>query len=173
MKPILKLNHYNQARGFTLIELMIVVVIIAVLAAVAVPTYDNYLVQAHRAEAKAMLERGALWMERNQSGSFSYDKNTSGGNLDANTLRNQGLGFVPENLTINDPDWATKAIYIIRLKPSATEFIIMAEPRGAQANKDIKCKVLVRDHLGRRGIADTVNSTPVYDTPEAKSCWAR
>lgn len=43
----------NQ-RGFTLLELMVVIVIVAILAAVAVPLYTNYVHDAQRAEAKGI-----------------------------------------------------------------------------------------------------------------------
>jgi len=45
----------RHKRGFTLIELMIVVVIVAILAAVAYPSYRNYILKGNRASAQAFL----------------------------------------------------------------------------------------------------------------------
>lgn len=54
----------SQARGFTLIELMIVVAVAAILAAVAVPSYRQYVMRANRADATAALLRLASAQER-------------------------------------------------------------------------------------------------------------
>ena len=48
----------NTQQGFTLIELMIVVAIIAILAAIAIPQYQNYVARSQM--SRAMGEVGAL-----------------------------------------------------------------------------------------------------------------
>ena len=54
----------NIQNGFTLIELMITVGIVAVLAGIAYPTYQDSVIKSRRADAKAALSELSVFMER-------------------------------------------------------------------------------------------------------------
>jgi type IV pilus assembly protein PilE len=58
------LKHPSLQRGFTLIELMIFVAIFAVLAAIAVPSYNSYVKKSRRADARSLLQAAAIAQEK-------------------------------------------------------------------------------------------------------------
>jgi len=79
----------RKSRGFTLIELMIVLLVIAVLASIAVPTYRQYVLRSHRVEAKSALlnvaaEQEKFYLQRNR---FANDSELVDAKSDG------GLGF--------------------------------------------------------------------------------
>ena len=64
--------------GFTLIELIITVAIVSILAAVAYPSYREYIDRSRRSEAQSLLMEAAQWMERFYAENYRYDQNTAG-----------------------------------------------------------------------------------------------
>jgi prepilin-type N-terminal cleavage/methylation domain-containing protein len=123
----------NRPHGFTLIELMIAVAIVAILAMVAVPSYSAYLMRGHMAEAASGLAAVRAQMERHYQDNRSYatvgafttpcaaDAATRtfghfvvscSGTPDATTFTLQAVGSGPVNgftYTINQADVRTTA----------------------------------------------------------------
>ena len=133
-----------RVKGFTLLELMIVVVIIAILAAIAIPAYGRYAFRAHRVDGQELLLRIANAQER------FYATNNKYGALSGTT----GLGF-------NDPAISEKGYYSVAsvVSSSSQAFVATATPVGAQAN-DV-CGALSIDNTGTKlpAATDTTHNT--------------
>ena len=69
----------HKRRGFTLIEVMVTVAIIAILAAIAVPNYTEYITRSRFAEAYALLADLRVRMEQHYMDNRRYSSTTGGG----------------------------------------------------------------------------------------------
>lgn len=107
----------NQ-RGFTLIELVVVIGILGILAAIAIPTYSNYRISAYRASAKTELLNGAQNMERLMTRTSSYATATVG--VGANNQVQQWTTGKKYQLSLPDSD-LTATTYTIRATPQFTD----------------------------------------------------
>lgn len=76
----MRLPIRHRAAGFTLIELMIVVAIIAILAAIAIPQYKDYLVRTQASEGLMTAEgvKAAIWEFRHNTGYFPTSNESAG-----------------------------------------------------------------------------------------------
>lgn len=62
----------NQSKGFTLIELMVAVMVVAILAAIAIPSYQEYMRKKDRSLAQQEMQRIATELERHRAKNFTY-----------------------------------------------------------------------------------------------------
>jgi type IV pilus assembly protein PilE len=87
----------TQARisaGFTLVELMVVVVILAIIAGIAYPSYRNYMVQTRRSDAQSILTQISNTQEKFFSSCNRYTTTMNAGTISSC----DGLGY-PGNLS--------------------------------------------------------------------------
>ena len=99
----------NKNKGFTLVELMIVIVIIGILAAIAYPSYQGALRDSRRGVAQADLVEMAGFMERYYTTNSSY----TGATLPFNESPQEGVGAKYYDLTAI----VTAASYAISAAP--------------------------------------------------------
>jgi len=110
--------------GFTLIELMIVVAIIGILAAVAYPSYQEYVKSSRRAEAQSALMGLAAAMERHFTVSNTYKGAGSGG----------GDTGAPSIYYDQVPNGGGTAYYNLTIESASdAAFLVKATPANAQA----------------------------------------
>ena len=134
--------------GFTLIELMIVVVVVAVLSSLAYPSYQEFVMRAKRTEGKAALLDAAQALERHFTNYNTYPSSLS-----------------TAGVRTYSGDSAAKAAYTIAIAAGASgslasSFTLTATP--ANGHVDAKCGNLSLNQLGVKGESGTLT---------AAECW--
>lgn len=120
--------------GFTLIELMIIVAIIGILAAIAYPSYQDYVVRSYRANAKACMMEHSQFMERVYTTALSY-----GSDADPQPA----LGCRTES-NLN-----TRYTITVGGRAQGT-YTVTATPIGPQLANDTRCGTLTVNQAGTR-----------------------
>ncbi|MFC6842040.1 type IV pilin protein [Xanthomonas theicola] len=141
MRPLL--GSPSRQHGFTLIEIMIVVLIVGVLAAIAFASYESYVVKSRRAAAAVCLQQGAQLMERYYTTAKMSYVGATEPTCDPTLSQFYKIGF-------ND------------VPPTQNAFRLSAIPLGRQKVKDTKCGTLGLDQKGAR-----TTSTGALET----ECW--
>lgn len=148
--------------GFTLIEMMIVAAVIAILAAIAYPSYTAQMLKAQRAEGRASLMRASQALER----SFTQEGHYPNGGDQLAALYGGAAG-TPVYSYPDDPFSAALGKYLIAYQPAAgaapVEYVLVATPVAA-AIADTDCPTLGIDSRGRRLVSGAV-------APAGSRCW--
>jgi type IV pilus assembly protein PilE len=140
--------------GFTLIELMIVVAIITILAAVGYPSYTEYVMRSHRQAAK-----NAIFQIADRQEQFFLDNRTYAPTLSTLGYQADVIGLKRDGqlTTTADPD----RTYLLAMgNTSATTYTLAAVPQLVQAARDTDCAVLLMTQSGDRDV-----------TGPSDECW--
>lgn len=136
-------------KGFTIIELMIVVGIVAILVALALPSYTDYIRKAKRAEAEQLLLNWANLQEIWRANNPTYDNGT--------------------NISVPTHDDYTFSVEIGETT-AASLYILTADATGDQANDEDKgqeCDSLELRSTGAKGVDHDNDSS----TDPINFCW--
>lgn len=134
----------RRERGFSLIELMVVVLIIGILAAVALNSYRKYVVRANRTDAKSAMQDLAGREER-----YMYKNNKySSLNSDLNITASFG-----------GPNYVVSVA-----SASTTAYVIQGVPQGKQFTDDKECLTM---KLASNGVVT------ITGTGTVANCWGR
>ncbi len=146
------MNSFKRPAGFTLIELMITVAVIGILAAIAYPSYTEYVTRSRRADAKAGLLSVQLAQEKYRANNTSYG-----------TLAQIGILPPPVSLCVSAVPVSPNCYYTIAIvgTPDSTNYTVTAAPRSPHT--DATCGTFAVNQNG-------ADSSGTY---ASTTCWQK
>ena len=140
-------RQYRQA-GFSLVELLVVLVIMGVLSALALPGYTRYVQRGNRTEVMAALLEAQHFMERYYSANGQYLSPAN------------AVPMLPQRLQ-RIPLQGTVRYQLSVREATANSYLLQAVPEGSMA--DDVCGSLTINQTGLRGVLNSTNSV--------SECW--
>jgi type IV pilus assembly protein PilE len=142
----------RSSKGFTLVELMIVIVIVAILAAIAIPGYTSQIRKSRRTEARNALLDAAAREERFYATNNFYSVATS----------DLGYGAGPWPVKVGSNYYQLSVAVCTIVNTHCTDYAFTATAISPQ-DKDTACATLTLNQQGSQGFTGTAAT--------AATCW--
>lgn len=133
----------GPSAGFTLVELMVVVAIVGILAAIAIPSYQQYVLKSRRAEAQSYLHQLALKQEQYWARHQKYAETKT---------------ELAETGVVNDTEYYV--FDVVAGSNPASSYTLKADAQGSQLRDESQCLSLTMDQSGSKNGGDM-------------SCWSK
>jgi len=124
----------SKLKGFTLIELMIVVAVVAILAAIALPAYQEQVRKSRRAQARSDLAEIVQGLERSFTVNRSYDSSVYSLPFNHSPREAAGSGFYTLSFSTQ----------------TATTYKVQAAPVAGTGQANDRCGTLSIDNFGNK-----------------------
>lgn len=150
----------TQHRGFTLIELMIVVAVVAILGLIALPSFMDAVRKSRRSDAMEAMTQIQQAQERWRANHTSYSNNLTG---------------VPADGGLNLKASSSSGYYALSLgNVDAAGYTVTAQAKaGTSQAADSHCQKLVMSLAGGNFSYSSVGAGDVADPTDSKRCWNR
>ena len=143
------MSRFERSKGFTLIELMVTVLVVAILASIAVPGYTNQIRKSRRTDARQALLDAAAREERFFATNNYYSATAT------------DLGYSAWQIPVGGGYYNLNATCTLDTNNHCSDFTLTATPLGTQL-KDTSCTTFTLNQTGVQGATGAAT---------AATCW--
>lgn len=169
----IKTTRRASVSGFTLIELMVVVAIVSIIVAIAVPTYQNQIRHSRRTDAKTALLDASVREEKYLSLANTYSATPANIGYTGSFPQKVGSGYYQIYVCMGTATTTTASSASCTATSGATtgtSFVVAAIAiAGTSQAKDTSCQYYAVDNTGTQYSSDNVAGTSGNNT--TPTCW--
>ena len=169
----MQLQNKTRTSGFTLIELMVVVLVAAILVGIAVPSYQSQIRHSRRTDAKTALMDAVVREEKNLTLNNQYTATATSLGYSSLGVVPIGSGYYNMYVCVSTAAGSTSASTACTGNSGTvgSSFIVSAIPvAGTSQAKDTSCLYYAVDNTGTQ-YATNVLTGPGSGTNQTSTCW--
>jgi type IV pilus assembly protein PilE len=169
----MQLDKNPRESGFTLVELMVVVLVAAILVGIAVPSYQSQIRHSRRTDAKTALMDAAVREQKNMT--LNNQFTTTATSLGYSALGVAiGNGYYTMYVCVGTATGTTSTTTACTANSGTTgsSFIVAAVPvAGTSQAKDTSCQYYAVDNTGTQFATNVATGPGGSGTDQTSTCW--